>query len=249
LNGSNRRCWFSVFIAAAVLSTVAGNGYADEEDTDLDEGDGLTVDLGVLVGGGFNQINGPRDPANSNTFLYGSAFSGGGYVFGASTELDFGSFVGLQTDLLFTGTSLMGYAEAGSAKREVTVDELSLQLTTLVTFTIDLPNPDIVFGLGPAFAFGLDAAVTEVITGFEPETLDPLQPDTVPWLFFVTQVGLTIDVGPVEIPVIFRMGWNPFYPDTTSERFSAFESADDPGPWTVGFDWQIDGLAGVRFHL
>lgn len=244
-----RRHWLFAVFVAVVLSTVSGSGFADEEGAELDEDDGLTVDLGVLLGGGYSQINGPQDPANSNTFLYGSAFSGGGYVFGASTELDFGSFVGLQTDLLFTGTSLTGYAEAGEARREVIIDELSLQLTALATFTIDLPNPDIVFGLGPAVAFGLDAAVTEVITGFEPETLDPLQPDTTVWLLFVTQVGLTIDAGPVEIPVIFRIGWNPFYPDTTSERFSAFQSADEPGPWTVGFDWQLDGLAGVRFHL
>jgi hypothetical protein len=213
-----------------------------------DSGERGPWEVGALLGGGFYQINTPQDPPGALTFLYGSAFSGGGFIGGATAVFEPHPLLGAEADLLFSRTSLSGSAETTDQRREVSLQEVDLRLALLGRLHIPLPNPEIELGLGVELAVGLGSAVAETIHGnVGPET--PLQTDTGTWLLPIGQLGVDIHLGRFTVPILARVGWNPAYPDRTDERFASLADPNAPGPLTVGADWYVSGFAGLRFAL
>ena len=228
----------SIWAAAVVADDVSDDG--DDESS--------PVELGLLVGGGFYQINSPSDPPGSDTFLFGSSFGGGGFSVGPTVLYNINHLFGLTSDLLFSSTYIDGFAESGAARRDVTIREHTLSLALLARLYFPLPNPELELGLGPQLVIGLDGAIEEKVEGVS-QVEEPLQVNVQTWVIPVAQLGAAIHIGRFRLPILIRAGWNPFYPDTTAERFESYQGPDDPGPMTIGFDWYITGLVGFRFAL
>jgi hypothetical protein len=207
------------------------------------------VELGLLLGGGFYHLNAPEDPAGATTFLFGSAFSGGGFTVGPSAAFELMPWLGLGVDLLFSTVEVTGNAESGDLRREVSFSEQTLRLDLLARLILPLEQPEIDIGLGVELALPLASGVSESVTGFDPGADPPLESTSSVWVLPLAHLGVSIRLGRVTIPLALRLGWNPAYPDTTAERFETFASVEEPGPFTVGVDWYVGGLVGVRFAL
>ncbi|MBN1946417.1 MAG: hypothetical protein JW797_12130 [Bradymonadales bacterium] len=206
-------------------------------------------EVGALIGGGLYQINTPSDPPGSTTFLYGSAFSGGGFTLGATGAFSPRSWIGVELDLLYSWSSVLGLAESSSVRREVTFTEHALRMALLARFQLDLFNPSIELAFGPELAWSIGASASEVVTGTVNPDDPPIEVTTQLSLLPVFQLGACLDLGSFALPVAVRLGWNLFYPETTAERFEGFNGPEDPGAFIVGVDWYLVGLVGVRFGL
>jgi hypothetical protein len=234
---------------------VPGVARAQRDGTDTARGDvTATLEVGVLLGGGFFQTNAPSDPPGSYTFLYGSSFTGGGFTGGLTALLDLEKVpLGVGADVLFSTTATTGSAESSDARREVTLSEQALRLWfPNVRTHVGLPFGQWELAVGPELVFALRAATEERVAGiFEVEP--PIEAQTGLGVFLAAQTGLTFELdgfGPFDqlaFPVLLRVGWNPLYPERTDERFGDFAGPDAPGPLTIGASWYVTGLAGIRF--
>jgi hypothetical protein len=211
-----------------------------------EEGD---IEVGLLFGPGFFHVNSPQDPAGSTTFLYGSSFTGVGLMVGGAGSIDLSELLGLEVDLLFATTSVTGFAEDAGARREVTFGEDSVRLVLLPTGILRAGSPELRLGLGAELSVAVRSAVLEELVGIDPSDEEILTTTHSTWIHLVSQVAAHFDLGDFELPLVLRLGWNPFYPDTTNERFDGFQSADDPGSFRVGVDWYAAVFSGVRFSL
>lgn len=205
------------------------------------------LELGVLVGGGFFHSGRPNDPEGALTFLHGSAFTGGGFLFGATLDYEIVPAFSIGVDALYSRASIAGFAESEGMRRDLEIAEHALRLAALAKLNIDVSPIQFQLGGGPELAVSVSTSITEVLVGIEPEP--PILPSNEVWVLLVGHASVALDVGPVQIPLVFRIGWNPGYPDTTAERFEAFEGPDNPGPLSVGYDWYVSGLLGARFEL
>jgi hypothetical protein len=261
MNGSHRGSRAGAYtgplaVGFALLLAFAAAPVRAQGDVERERGGrgSVLLEVGVLLGGGFFQTDGPADPAGSFTFLYGSAFTGGGFTGGLTAVLDLEKApVGFGADFLFSTTSTTGFAESATSRREVTLSEQALRLwVPNVRLHVGVPFGQWELAVGPEFVLAMRAATEETVAGistFEP----PIEAATGFGVFFAAQTGLTFELdgfGPfdqVSFPVLVRFGWNPFYPDRTDERFADFAGPDDPGPLTIGASWYVTGLAGIRF--
>ena len=205
-----------------------------------------TVFVGPIIGGGASQISQPADPAGSLTYLYGTAFTGGCFVIGVTSAVDFARFFSLEADVTYAFSSLSGFAETGEQRLDVTIRAHDVRLAVIPLLDIELEKVAIEVGAGPEVAFVVGGTIDEVPLGFV--STDPqLQTTTSVWFYLVSQASVVFRLDGMEVPIGVRVGWNPGYPDTTAERFDGFRGADDPGEFRVGANWYLTALVGVRF--
>ncbi|MCA9562294.1 MAG: hypothetical protein KC561_02340 [Myxococcales bacterium] len=239
-----RRHSWRCALVAALLGLTLGPALASAQEEAEDE---PGLEIGVIGGGGFFHMNQPNDQPGDTTFLYGSAFAGGGGMFGVSVTYPVIPLLSVGGEVLYGISAITGDAEAESFRREITIGQQSLRITPLVRLNVPLGILRFEVGGGPEFVITTSSAIEEIIVGGEAEP--PIETEHNFAVYLMTQLGVALDFGRISIPFTFRAGWNPGYPDTTADRFASFQSPDDPGPLTVGVDWYVAGITGVRFEL
>jgi hypothetical protein len=213
--------------------------------------------VAARVGGMYNALSKPTDPKGEPTLLYGTAFTGGGFVVGAGLVYGLGSGsagdLSLTFDALYATMSGMGYAQtADNTKRqELTLGLHMLRLPLMLRLS-STPDGDeslvLNLGLGAEVLFGLASSASLVSRGVDPAP-PPLH--TVP----TTHVGVAAAFGASwrtptwSIPVEVRLTWDPMVEGSTRSRFDSFQSAEQPGNYQVAFDWQVLFMAGLGYNL
>jgi hypothetical protein len=209
------------------------------------------------VGGLYSALNKPTDPAGEPTLLYGTAFTGGGFVLGAGIVYGLGSGgagdLSLTLDALYAHMSGSGYAQTsdGSQRQELTLGMhmLRLPLMLRLSSTPDVEDGIVLnLGLGAELLLGLASSATLVSEGVSPAPAPLLTTPT-------THVGVTAALGAAwhtqewSIPLEVRLTWDPMVEDSTRGRFDSYQSAQTPGNYQVAFDWQVLFMTGIEYNL
>ena len=213
--------------------------------------------VAARIGGMYNALGKPTDPAGEPTLLYGTAFTGGGFVVGAGIVYGLGSGsagdLSLTFDALYAGMSGTGYAQTadGTQRQELTLGLQMLRLPLMLRLS---STPDgeeslvLNLGLGAEVLFGLASSASLVSQGVDPA---PAPLNTVP----TTHIGATAAFGASwrtpawSLPVEVRLTWDPMVEGSTRSRFDSFQSAEQPGNYQVAFDWQVLFMAGLEYNL
>jgi hypothetical protein len=216
-----------------------------------------SLSVAARVGGMYNALNRPTDPAGEPTLLYGTAFTGAGLVVGAGVVYALGSGsagdVGVTLDLLYADMSGSGYAETadGTQRQELTLgmQMLRIPLMLRLSSTPDGPSSFVLnLGLGAELLFGLASSATLVSEGVTPA---PAPLNTTP----TTHIGVAASAGGAwrtpewSIPIEVRLTWDPMVDGSTRSRFDSYQSAQNPGSYQVAFDWQLMFMAGFEYNL
>lgn len=210
-------------------------------------------EAGGLAGANWNYLGTPTDPEGSYTFLWGSAFSGFGTLFGATGALEFteyeGASIGMTADLLYGYHRGAGYADHTEGGRiDVLFTSHVLRIPLLLRFAAAGGDSGLNLGLGVEPNFGLLTTATIEATGIE-EDLQPVYTTPTSAVAGVVALGYHWITEDFVVPIDARLVWNPFVPSSTEERFRDFQSPQEPGEFGVAFDWQILVTAGVRFDV
>lgn len=218
--------------------------------TDARAGD---LEVGVMAGGAWSMLSQPADPVGDYTFLWGSAFSGFGTVAGPTAmwnvgELKGGS-VGLGVDVLHGYQRAQGFADHGDAGRiDVTLTTNVIRVPVLARFRAVGDRWGPTFGLGVEPVIGLASNAHYETTDID-EPIQQVETTPMTTVAAVAAAGLEFRRGDDRIiPVEARLGYNPFVASSTRGRFENFQSADDPGTYRVGFDWQLTVVGGIRWR-
>ena len=208
------------------------------------------------MGATFQQMSQPADPMGEPTVLFGTAFTGFGFVAGGSFHRDLARLslgpIFVHADLLFAHQRARGFAEnrTTSARRTLTIHATGLRLPALAGFAIAGNSSELSVALGPELLLGLAAGskLTDEGTplGSTPPPLD-VRPTTA--LGIAGHLGISFDVGGVVLPIDARLTWNPFVPKSTRDRFDGYVDADNTGKYGVGFNWQALVMVGVMSIL
>ncbi len=232
---------FCAIVTAAVMPSSA-------QALDLDE-----VEVGVVTGASWNILGEPLDPADSYTFLWGSAFTGPGALFGANAVLELaeveGASIALSADLLYGYHRGTGYADhqyGGRIDVQLSTHVLRFPLMLRVKNAATETGPTLGVGVEPIF--GIRSAATVELTGLDHPVL-PVYTTPTATVAGVVELGFDIDLDDYIVPLGARVSLNPFMPASTEERFDGFSSPESPGEYQVGFDVQFMLTAGVRWDL
>jgi len=214
---------------------------------------------GLQVGGkfglNFSELSQPTDPAGYPTVLYGTAFTGVGFLGGVSAAYPFlevgpGFRLTAESDALFSYHRGHGFAESRTtdARRDLVISTLMLRVPLLFGATLSQGRGGFHAGLGPELMAGLSSnarATQQGISG------DPGSLSTTP----ATHVGVTLDLGVAyhmkkwTIPVDVRFTYDPFVKKTTRDRFDGYSTVDAPGDYRVAFDWQFFLVTGFTTNV
>ena len=213
----------------------------------------LDLEAGGVVGGNWNYLERPIDPAGSYTFLWGSAFSGFGTLVGATGWLSLVEMedagVALTADLLYGYHRGGGWADHEDGGRiDVLFTAHVLRLPLLVRAGTPGGESGLTVGLGIEPVIGLMSTATVQTTDVG-EAIQPVYTQPRSTMSGVFAIGYDWVSDDFTVPFDARLAWNPFMPSATEERFQSFDSPDEPGEFGVGFDWQIMVTAGVRFGV
>lgn len=210
--------------------------------------------LGVRLAGSYNLLSRPDDPKGEPTLLYGTAFSGAGFMGGAQ-----GSFravrssyidVSLELGLLFMRLSGIGYAEnlERTERQTITLTTTGLRVPLSVKLAAREGRARFFMTLGPELLLGLSSSAQVVNEGFD-ETPAPLQTTPVTHVGFGGGVGVAIHFKRFAIPIGVRGMFDPMVPASTRERFEGYESFENPGDYQVGFNTQVLVTLGFDYLL
>ncbi|MEC9442169.1 MAG: hypothetical protein VYE40_13780 [Myxococcota bacterium] len=211
--------------------------------------------VGGRIGGSYNQLSRPTDPAGEPTLLYGSVFSGPGFVLGAqasflatsSSYLD----ILLELGLLYGFSQGTGYAESIDGTQRQTIQLRSHGVRVPLLLRLGSRGEGRVrlsLLAGPELLLGLASSATVTNEGIEDEP-QPLYTKPVTHLGLSAGLGLNFNLGKVRVPLDFRLTWDPMMPGSTRERFEDFQDLNNPGTYQVGFDTQLLFLLGVEYAL
>ena len=235
-------------VAGALLVTaLATGGVAPSQAAAMD------LEVGARAGASWNLLSQPQDRVGEWTLLYGSAFTGYGFVVGPEVSLSLGQVAG--AELRFLGDLLYGFHQGSGFEEHANGARIDV---TLVAHVIRLPllvqavgegeafRPALALGVEPFLGLMSGATVAQQNISTPPQ---PLETTPSSGLALLASIGGILERGDMVIPVDLRVAWNPLVPSTTVERFEGFESSSDPGTYRVAFDWQVLLTAGVRFKL
>ncbi len=214
------------------------------------------IEAGGTIGLNYNRLSQPRDLEGEPTLLQGSRFTGFGVHVGAdgrwyASKLDFADLV-VDASLLVAFQNGSGFVEdsESGARRDVDLSLINLRVPITAGVRYSLSDTmGLSLELGPEILAGLQASskVTEVGLSSEASVLD------VATAFHVgISIGAEFDIALSDsfvLPIGLRYVYDPMVPKKTVERFGDFESADNPGAYTVAFDHMILFSVGARFGL
>ncbi|MFU8803517.1 MAG: hypothetical protein ACNA8W_06890 [Bradymonadaceae bacterium] len=219
------------------------------------DADALDIDLGARLGLNYNLLTKPHDPAGEPTLMHGSAFSGMGFTFGPAAtmpllDLD-GSLLALEVDLLYSYHSGRGFEEftpegGATQRRTVSIATHAVRVPVLVKLSGRPGQTRMRVGVGPDLVLGLASSST---VSHENIPEDPVPLETAPktHLTLTTAIGLDWYTSDLIVPFEVRVNWNPFVGSSTRERFEDYQDLDNPGIYSVAFDWQIMFMTGVSW--
>lgn len=211
--------------------------------------------IGGRVGGNFNQLSQPNDPAGEPTVLFGSAFTGAGFIAGATSYYDITQVgpgpIFLNVDLLLSHNRGTAFAESrtSDARRELTIHTTGLRLPVLGGIGFEGSSTTFEMALGPEVLLGLmsGSKVTQSgIRGGDPGTLETRATSGVA---LTAKLGMLFEMGAGALPLDIRFSWNPFVPGSTRERFDGYVDMDNPGRYGVAFDLQAMVTMGYVFDI
>lgn len=233
----------------ALCASVAATGLSSSaEAIDLED-----LEAGVVTGASWNVLGEPLDPADSYTFLWGSAFKGPGVLLGANGLLELaeveGASIGLSADVLYGYHRGAGYADHQYGGRiDVQFSTHVLRFPLMVHLKDAERTTGPTFGVGIEPIFGIRSGATVELTDLD-HPVDPVYTTPTATVTGVVNLGFDIDLDEYIVPLGARVSLNPFMPDSTEERFDGFSSPDEPGDYQVGFDVQFMLTAGVRWDV
>lgn len=218
---------------------------------DASSSSGLEHRVGVRAGWTYSALDRPEDAAGEPTLLAGSAFTGSGWVAGATYELaGLAPYVALGTGVIYSVASGAGFEERGSAKREITLEATTLRVPVVARLKYPVvAQVELVAGLGVEAVFGLTSSSVvdeENVPADDQFTLETVSVNT---LHMLGQVGAEIDLGRVRLPLDLFLSVNPLTRSTTRERFEDYGGADNPGPFRAEFDLEFAATFGVVLVL
>ena len=239
-----RRALVALVTMAAVLfaAAVAQGNEGDEGD----ERDAISFRLGLS----FSFLDRPADQPGDVTLLAGSAFTGAGFVVGATYELArLAPILSVETGFFYGHSTATGFEIRGEQEREVLleVDTLRLPLWVKGEFSLVGPVRGVV-GFGPEAVIGFASASTVRERNIPEDQAAVLQTEAVTSLHLTGILGIELDAGPVVIPLSFHASVNPLTGGTTAERVGGVEGKV-LGPFRVEFDVELIGMLGVAIEL
>ena len=241
------QCVVAIVAAFAVTVAAPTAAYASEGEA------GLDIEVGGMVGGNWNYLERPTDPAGSYTFLWGSAFSGFGTLLGATAWLNLvemdDAAVALSADLLYgyhRGAGWASHDEGGQIDVLFTSHVLRIPLMLRAGTPAGESGLNVGLGIEPIIGLMSTATVETTDVDVPVQAVYTRPRSTMAGVFAVGFDYVTADY---ILPFDARLSWNPFMPSATEERFYDFDSPDEPGEFGVGFNWQFMVTAGVRVGL
>jgi hypothetical protein len=205
--------------------------------------------IGGKIGGNFNQLSQPADPAGEPTVLFGTAFTGFGFQAGASVyrqikRFGFGPLF-VDSDLLLAHQRATGFAESRttSAKRTIAIHTTSLRLPALLGVGFAGNSSTFSAALGPELLLGIAAGSKTKQEGGASGTAE-LVVRPVTHLALTGQLGMVFKASGAFLPVNLRLTWDPAVGKSTRDRFVGYADFDNPGEYKVAFNWQAVLMVG-----
>ncbi len=215
---------------------------------------GRPLAVGGRVGANFVERSQPNDPPGEPTVLFGTAFTGWELKGGAALQMELSRLGNapllLDVDLLFSYARATGYAESrtSDARRELTLVTTGIHLPVLLGYGIESESTMLEFALGPEALVGLASGSVASQTGVE-GALPPIQTRPVIHVGLTGKLGIAFEVGDSLVPIELRATYDPFVAKTTRDRFSDFQSFENPGEYGVAFNWHIGASVGWLVQL
>ena len=215
--------------------------------------------VGALLGGGYNRLRPPSDPAGQPTLLYGSGFSGlafqGGARFGRALFRP-GEGVALDVDVALAYGSMrgVGFAERdepeGIKRQQIVVRQRALRVPLMLLARGEAPRRlSWRAGLGAELLLGLSSGATVTFEQIDAEA-PPLETTPTQHLGLLAMLGAGVRLSPrLTIPLEARLTWDPQVGDSTVERFEGFESVRRPGAYQIAFDLHLQAVTGLEWHF
>ncbi len=216
---------------------------------------GLT--LGLRLGGGYNSMFAPVDPAGATTLLRGSKFTGPSVQLGGQAGLRLSQptpaiSVGIDAGLAYSWMRGRGFAEnADRTKRQtITLTTHALRLPVLLMVRASPQGKKVGFraGAGPEVLLGFASGATvrfEQIDASAPQLFTtPVQHVGVMGL-----LGVDIAAKGFVIPIEVRTTWDPQVGTSTTERFEDYVSPEQPGSYQVAFNLHLHLTTGVEWSF
>jgi len=211
--------------------------------------------VGARVGGSYNHLSRPNDPAGEPTLLYGSVFSGPGLALGAQASLLATSSpyldILLELGLLYSFSQGTGFAESldGSQRQTIRLRSHGMRVPLLLRIA-SRGEGSVRLSLlaGPEVLFGLASSATVTNEGITDEPA-PLFTTPVTHIGLSAGLGVNVNLGKIRVPLDVRLTWDPMVADSTRERLEGYEDFENPGSYQVGFDTQLLFLLGVEYAL
>lgn len=217
----------------------------------------MDLEAGARLGGGWNSLVSPTDPAGTDTLLQGSSFGGMAFLIGPTATLNLTEFEGAKLNL--TADLLYGFHRASGWERHMDGDTevaridvylsthvLRLPLMVQVASSDDTVSPTLGLGIEPIFGIMSGATVEQTGINQPVQALDTTPTTSVAGL---VAFGLDWNQGDFIVPIDLRLAWNPFVGSSTVDRFDGYEDRQNPGAYRVAFNWQFMATAGIRWGL
>ncbi len=240
--------WGAASAQGAPLEELVPGGEAAEEPA---AAEGLEQAATFRFGVSYHLLDRPDDPAGGDTLLSGSAFTGPGFLVGASYTLwELLPSLGLEVGLLYVHATATAFERQDAMAREVLVTADVVRVPWTVKGRVKaLEVLHFVGGLG--FDLGLGLKTTSEVREQNIPSRDQLvlQTRSVTTLELAASAGVEVDVGQVRLPLEVRFAWNPTAGATTPDRFDNYVSAANRGQYKVEFDYTTLFLLGVTYAL
>ena len=225
----------TIAIGAAVLAGPATNARADG---------GVGLALGPII----SVLERPDDAVGEPTFMNGTAFSGVGFSVGVNVELKIWEVIHADLGVFLSFKHGEGWQRNETQSRELILSTMDLRLPLLIKGVFELfEGFRVAVGLGPEFVLGVGSSLEITETNVLPEEQLNIKPAKQNGIFLATMVSVDYALGPVRIPLTLRFAYNPAVGSTTPERFSGWQSPENPGAFRTEFNWDLQLHLGAMW--
>jgi len=202
-------------------------------------------------GASYNVLDRPGDVPGDDTILAGSAFTGAGFVIGATYALrDLIPNLDFEIGLLYARATATGFERRGEQQREVLLTATTLRVPWTGKYRLEvLDGLRVVGGLGFDLSLGLGSSAEVREQAIPAREQLVLETKSVGTIELCAEAGVEIDVGQVQLPLTVRAGLNPFVGEKTTDRFENYVDPLNRGQYRVEFDYVVLFLLGVAYSL
>lgn len=209
----------------------------------------------VLVWGGYQHalLSRPSDPSGAPQFMSGTAFRGPGWTAGVGLSWRFLPWLGAGVDALLSQTSGEGFEEvsgAGAWSRYLTLHRFDLRLPLLVHlgWRTDAWGVDGLLGAEVLVPLSASAQLSEDGVAASEQLFVKVSAQATAGLLWGATGRVQLTKG-LDGLLTARVCYLPGVGTTSTDRFSGFESPENPGTLQVAFDWQASVLLGLAISL